>query len=161
MTRNLVSDYGMEPSRAEALRTIMEEAFPEATAEGWEEMEPEMRNDPKDRHVVAAAVAVEATIIVTSNIRDFGNLPEGIIALTPDEFLSKIFARHPKEVLEALTIQGAAYRRPELTAGDQPDKVRLKFFRSEGWLRPSCFQPAETERHCGASSYPHNTFMRS
>jgi predicted nucleic acid-binding protein len=93
MTRNLVSDYGMDPARAEALRAVMEEAFPEATVEGWEEMEPEMRNHPKDRHVVAAAVAVEAAVIVTSNIRDFGNLPSRITALTPDEFLMEIFER--------------------------------------------------------------------
>nr|WP_246799925.1 hypothetical protein [Rhizobium indicum] len=31
MTRNLVSDYGMAPSRAEALRAVMEEAFPDAS----------------------------------------------------------------------------------------------------------------------------------
>ncbi|MDK1376432.1 MULTISPECIES: PIN domain-containing protein [unclassified Sinorhizobium] len=125
MTRNLVSDYGMDPSRAEALRAVMEEAFPEASVEGWEEIEPEMRNDPKDRHVVAAAVAVEATIIVTSNICDFGNIPEGIIALTPDEFLSEIFARHPSAVLEALTMQAAAYRRPELTTSELIERLVL------------------------------------
>ncbi|MCZ4088670.1 PIN domain-containing protein [Sinorhizobium psoraleae] len=54
----------------------MEEAFPDASVEGWEEIEPDMRNDPKDRHVVAAAVAAEATVIVTSNVRDFSNLPD-------------------------------------------------------------------------------------
>ncbi|EJC84111.1 hypothetical protein Rleg4DRAFT_5905 [Rhizobium leguminosarum bv. trifolii WSM2297] len=124
MTRNLVSDYGMEPSRAKALRTVMEEAFPEANAEAWEEIEPAMQNDPKDRHVVAAAVA-EATIIVTSNIRDFGNLPDGIIALTPDEFLTEIFARNETKVLRALAMQAAAYRRPTLTASELIGRLAL------------------------------------
>ncbi|MBB2753853.1 UNVERIFIED_ORG: putative nucleic acid-binding protein [Rhizobium aethiopicum] len=125
MTRNLVSDYGMDPSRAEALRTVMEEAFPEANAEGWEKIEPAMRNDPKDRHVVAAAVAAEATIIVTSNIRDFSNMPDGIVAMTPDEFLTETFARNETKVLRALTLQAAAYRRPTLTVGELIERLAL------------------------------------
>lgn len=125
MTRNLVGDYGMDPPRAEALRTVMEEAFPDASVEGWEEVEPHMRNDPKDRHVVAAAVAVEATVIVTSHIRDFGSLPDGTVALTPDEFLSQIFAKNPTEVLEAITVQAAAYRRPALTIRELIERLAL------------------------------------
>lgn len=125
MTRNLVSDYGMDPARADALRAVMEEAFPEASAEGWEEIEPEMRNHPKDRHVVAAAVAAEATVIVTSNIRDFGNLPSGITALTPDEFLMEIFAKAPTELLDSLTIQAAAYRRSMLTKKELIERLAL------------------------------------
>lgn len=125
MTRNLVGDYGMDPTRAEALRAVMEEAFPEANAKGWEEIEPEMRNHPKDRHVVAAAVAIEATVIVTSNIPDFSNLPHGIIALSPDEFLMEIFARNQTEVLEALKMQAAGYRRPTLTIGELIERLAL------------------------------------
>ncbi|WP_244564595.1 hypothetical protein [Rhizobium sullae] len=82
-----------------------------------------MRNDPKDRHVVAAAVAVKATVIVTSNIRDFGTLLDGIVAQTPDEFLSEIFAKNPIEVLKALTIQAAVYRRPALTTRELTERL--------------------------------------
>ncbi|WHO75730.1 PIN domain-containing protein [Rhizobium sp. BT03] len=121
----MVSDYGMDPSRAEALRTVMEAAFPEANAEGWEDIEPAMRNDPKDRHVVAAAVAAEATIIVTSNIRDFDNMPDGIVAMTSDEFLTETFARNETKVLRALTLQAAAYRRPTLTVSELIERLAL------------------------------------
>lgn len=133
MTRNVVSDYGMDPSRAEALRTVMEEAFPDATVEGWEKIEPDMRNDPKDRHVVAAAVAAEATV-VTSNIRDFSNLPDGIVAMTPDEFLSKIFAKDPTEVLDAITVSSG--RIPATSADhtgvDRKTCAHLTWFRRTG-----------------------------
>lgn len=103
----------------------MQEAFPEADTEGWEEIEPAMRNDPKDRHVVAAAVAAEATVIVTSNIRDFGNLPDGIVAMTPDEFLTEVFARNQAKVLKALARQAAAYRRPTLTTSELIGRLTL------------------------------------
>ena len=93
VTRNLISDYGMEPDRAGVLRTVMEEAFPDANVEGWEPLEPAMRNHPKDRHVAAAAAAVGAGIIVTSNIRDFSDLPPGIVAMTPDDFLVSLLSK--------------------------------------------------------------------
>jgi predicted nucleic acid-binding protein len=125
MTRNLVGDYGMDPPRAETLRTVMEEAFPDASVVGWEKIEPDMRNDPKDRHVVAAAVAAEATVIVTSNIRDFSNLPDGIVAMTPDEFLTEIFVKNPTAVLDAITAQAAAYRRPALTTRELIERLAL------------------------------------
>jgi hypothetical protein len=128
MTRNLVSDYGMDRARAEALRSVMEEAFPEASAEGWEEIEPEMRNHPNDRHVVAAAVAAEATVVVTSNLRDFAVLPAGIVALTPDEFLMEIFAKNRTEVLEALAMQAVAYRRPTLTTKELKTCIEVSSF---------------------------------
>ncbi|CEO91227.1 MULTISPECIES: hypothetical protein [Sinorhizobium] len=62
---------------------------------------------------------------MTSNIRDFGNLPDGIVALTPDEFLSQIFAKNPTEVLEAITVQAAAYRRPALTIRELIERLAL------------------------------------
>lgn len=54
------------------------------------EYEGQMTNDPKDRHVLAAAVAVGATVVVTSNKKDFTSrdtAPWGVRALTADEFL--------------------------------------------------------------------------
>jgi hypothetical protein len=123
VTRNLVSDYGMESSRAAALRAVMEEAFPDANVEGWEEIESEMRNHPKDRHVVAAAVVIEAKIIVTSNIRDFGDLPPGIVAMTPDDFLVGLMDTDPDKLLEALIAQAAGYRRPILSIVELVEKL--------------------------------------
>jgi hypothetical protein len=49
----------------------MERAFPDAMVAGHEALIPSMANDPKDRHVLAAAVRGRADVIVTSNVRDF------------------------------------------------------------------------------------------
>ena len=115
VTRNLVEDYGMSPDKATALRTVMDEAFPDANVGGWEDIEPDMPNHPKDRHVAAAAVAIGAATIVTSNIHDFAQLPQGIIAMRPDQFLGELFGTKRDELLGALKAQVAAYRRPSMS----------------------------------------------
>ena len=74
-----------------------------------------MGNHPKDRHVAAAAASIGAGIIVTSNIRDFTDLPAGIIAMTPDQFLSELLTVRPDELMAALEIQAMGYRRPSLS----------------------------------------------
>lgn len=113
--RNLVSDYGMDPQKAALLRTIMEEAFPDAMVKGWKSLEPAMRNHPKDRHVAAAASVAGAGFIITSNIRDFADLPDGIVAMTPDDFLCVLLETQRDGLFDALTAQAAGYRRPETT----------------------------------------------
>lgn len=55
--------------------------------------EPRMPNDPKDRHVLAAAVAVGATVVITTNIRDFAvddAAGFGVVPKTPDDFLTSL-----------------------------------------------------------------------
>lgn len=52
---------------------LMNEAFPDARADikQWLPLVPRMLNDPKDRHVLAVAVGVKATHLVTANTRGF------------------------------------------------------------------------------------------
>lgn len=57
------------------------------------EHEPHMPNDPKDRHVLAAAVAIGATVVITSNVRDFAIDDAAgfrIAPQTPDDFLTSL-----------------------------------------------------------------------
>jgi hypothetical protein len=74
-----------------------------------------MHTHPKDRHVAAAAVAVGAQVIVTSNLRDFRNLPEGLEAKPPDEFLCDLLDLDPEAVLLFLHEQAEALKRPPMT----------------------------------------------
>lgn len=60
-----------------------------------------LTNDPKDHHVVAAALKGNASIIVTGNLRDFHPLPSGVTAQSPDDFLCG-FLGQPDVVIAGL-----------------------------------------------------------
>ncbi|GAA1984283.1 hypothetical protein [Amycolatopsis minnesotensis] len=69
---------------------MMRATFPDALVTGHEPLIPAMTNDPKDRHVLAAAVRADAAVIVTTNLKDFPSAalaPYDIDAVSPDDFL--------------------------------------------------------------------------
>jgi hypothetical protein len=115
MTRNLVSTGTMPEERAKRLRAIMQREFPEAEVTGYEHLVPAMRNHEKDRHVAAAAVKAGAQVITTSNLKDFGELPEGIEAQSPDVFLCNLFDLDPESFIEILREQAADLVNPPMT----------------------------------------------
>src|SRR4051794_20952579 len=74
ISRNLPSaPFRMTDVQIEHLLSEMARAFPHAIVEGWRHwfgwVPPEV--DEKDRHVVAAAFAADARIVVTANVRHF------------------------------------------------------------------------------------------
>lgn len=113
MTRNLVSELGMEASKAKRIETLIRQEFEDALVVGWEPRESDMPNHVKDRHVTAAAVTVGAGIIVTRNVRHFRKLPDGLVAMSPDNFLIALVELQPEEVIEALTKQATSYHQPK------------------------------------------------
>ncbi|WP_394438978.1 PIN domain-containing protein [Sphingobium naphthae] len=115
MTRNLVEQHRISPTQADRLVAQMNMAFPESSVEDWKPFELTMQNDPKDRHVAAAAARCGAALIVTANLKDFEPLPAGIAAIGPDTFLRDRFAAMPEAVLTALRKQVAGYRNPPAT----------------------------------------------
>lgn len=86
-------------------RERAEACFPEAMVEIDDSLIARLTNDPKDRHVLAAAVLSEAPTIVTANLRDFhrrdlGGL--GIEALHPDDFMLRLYDKNPRVVARAV-----------------------------------------------------------
>lgn len=71
VTRNLIGKFNVEPTKAQRREAEIRRHFPEAWVEGFEPLIAAMRNDPKDRHVLAAAVRSHSALIVTYNRRDF------------------------------------------------------------------------------------------
>ncbi|MFD3507652.1 hypothetical protein [Nocardia sp. NPDC058666] len=92
----------------------MQSAFPDAMVTGYESLIEGMENDPKDRHVLAAAVRSAAEVLVTFNIRDFPERavkPYDLTAITPDEFLLDQLDLHPGLTISTLRGQASSYRR--------------------------------------------------
>ena len=96
-------------------KATMRRAFPEATVRGHERFIDAMQNDPKDRHVAAAAVKTGAQVIVTNNLKDFAELPEGLDVQSPDDFLESLFDLDPEGLTDLVKAQAAALKRPERT----------------------------------------------
>lgn len=83
--RNLARHIAPETAqqRIDDLRAVL----PEAMVHDYAEHLAGLTNHPKDRHVVAAALQANASIIVTGNLRDFQLLPSGVTAQSPDDFM--------------------------------------------------------------------------
>ena len=116
MARNvLANNPDLPEERIERLLRTMESAFPEAIVTGHQPLVPSMTNDPKDRHVMAAAVRGRADVIVTLNVRDFppeACEPYDVDVQTPDEFLQYQWEIGDPEFLLGVFGIEAAFDRP-------------------------------------------------
>src|SRR5689334_20200630 len=113
--RNLVAHERTTAPLARRRRQAMETAFPRALVTGHEDLIPTMTNDPKDRHVLAAAVRVGAQVIVTENRRDFPSAalaPYEIAAQSADTFLQYLHDMEPVVMEQVIRRQAADLRRP-------------------------------------------------
>lgn len=76
----------------------MRRFFPEAEVDGYQDLVDQMTNHPKDRHVLAAAVAARADFIVNANLRDFpvhALDPHAVEALHLTTFCATSWTRRP------------------------------------------------------------------
>jgi predicted nucleic acid-binding protein len=69
--RSTLLRMGYTDVQAKRRITAMETAFEDAKVNGHECLVSSMTNDPKDRHVLAAAVRCGAHAIITDNVRHF------------------------------------------------------------------------------------------
>ena len=82
---------------------------------GYEPLIATMKNDEKDRHVVAAAVESGAQVVTTANLKDFTPLPEGVEAQSPDEFLCNLFDADPDIFVDMLREQAGDLVKPPMS----------------------------------------------
>ena len=109
----------MTPEQASRRIGMMREAFgTEALVNGFEDLIDHMNCDPKDRHVLAAAVVAGADTVVTFNLKDFPDgvaETHGIQIIHPDSFLLEMLGEHADTVIGALERESAAFRNPPET----------------------------------------------
>jgi predicted nucleic acid-binding protein len=126
--RNLVKQRMTTEEDAKDLINEMQRFFPESKVHNFEPLIPSMTNDEKDRHVLAAAVASNSQIIVTSNIRDFPEAalsPFGIEVQTPDQFLTYLLHLDPKRMVELLTQQARDLVNPPMSLQELLEELAL------------------------------------
>jgi predicted nucleic acid-binding protein len=115
---------------AAAITAAIREFFDEGqVAEGdYVGLIPEMPGkDPDDRHHMAAAVAGNASVIVTWNRADFPTADlarYGIQVVDPDEYLCELIVDLPNEVTDTVVRIAGEKRRPPMTAFDICDSLR-------------------------------------
>lgn len=117
LRRNLVED-GFDAGSIDRLIVEMGAAFPDAEVTGYRSLIDGLTCDPKDRHVLAAAVRADAAAIATFNLDDF---PEASVApfeievIPPDTFLLDQLDLAPGAVIDELQRQAMANRREPKT----------------------------------------------
>ena len=124
MERALARELATTAAKASGMRRQMEKFFDNAKVEDFEHLIDSMLNDPKDRHVAAAAVQAGAEIIVTANLKDFKELPNGVRAMSPDEFLCFLLDQDQDNVIRSLVQQVEAYDDPPMTVMDVVTSLR-------------------------------------
>jgi predicted nucleic acid-binding protein len=107
--RLLLGKRGTSPEETDAYLTRlfrqMETTFPDALVTGWEPLAATvMLPDPDDRHVVAAAWAGRADVIVTDNLAHFppAALPVPLARQSLDDFLLDSLDLHPGQAVAAV-----------------------------------------------------------
>lgn len=93
-------------------------AFPDALVNNYEALIDSLElPDPKDRHVLAAAIKAGAELIVTNNLKDFPPEilePYGLSAKSADDFLTDIIDLNPDTAVEAFRKLVLNRRNPDL-----------------------------------------------
>ena len=111
-----------------AAQVAIASRFPDARVEAAPELEAAIRlPDPADAHVLAAAVASGAEVLVTFNLRDFPRRTlagQGIEARHPDGFLWELWSREPARMMPVVDAVLAG-------AGIAPDRARAALKRAK------------------------------
>jgi len=130
--RNVHTDYpDITMANLRRIRKLMDEALPDALVSGFEDrIDALSLPDSSDRHVLAAAIHVDADHIMTFNTRDFpasALAPHDLEATEPDALVSGLFAQVPEAVVEV-----AATHRRSLTQLSKTVDEYLDLLQSSG-----------------------------
>lgn len=109
----------LAPEKIDRTRSLMDRAILDCLIVGYEPLIPAIDiPDPKDRHVVAAAIQGEADLIVTINLKDFPAevlAPYNLEAQHPDDFIMTLAESDPVGVLETFVEMQVSLQKPPVT----------------------------------------------
>jgi hypothetical protein len=130
LQRTFKDKFGYSQAQADHRIESMKLAFPDATVAGYDNLIVSMTNNPKDRHVLAAAVRCGTHAIVSNNVKHFPKeslAPYGLECLTADDFLKHQCHLNPDAFIEVLLQQARNIGRslPQLIAKHVPSLSTL------------------------------------
>lgn len=129
--RNVLADRSdLERGQLERVRDLMNANVRDCLVEGYEDLVFALElPDPNDRHVLAAAIAGQADVIVTFNLTDFPDEAlgrYGIEAQHPDEFVMHLVDLDPNVVLAAAKRQRSNLRKPPVSPEEFVARFRAR-----------------------------------
>lgn len=125
-TRNVRKNRpDLTPEQLQRTRELMDRSVRDCLVSGYEFLIPTLNlPDPEDRHVLAAAIRSQSSVILTFNLKDFPaeELEKyDVEALHPDEFLSDLIDLNPAKVLGAAAAHRRALKNPPKTTAEYLD----------------------------------------
>lgn len=128
LDRNLVQQRGFTHEQTARLRSGLAGFLPDASVhpspKHFERFAGTSMPDPDDRHVLAAAVAAQADVLCTSNIKDFPDdaaHQAGITVMHPDGLLNQLVDDAPAAMLAVHS--HVTHARKNLTGSDLLDRL--------------------------------------
>lgn len=120
-TRNLLAHRpDLSPEKIRRTCEVMNQAIPDAMVPSSPNEGDYALPDPDDRHVLAAALACEAEVLLTFNLKDFPStsIPAKLRVAHPDIYLAEYLDAEPRTVLSALQSMRTNLKRPPLTEAE-------------------------------------------
>lgn len=128
-TRNLKANHpDIDENYLQKTRQLMNAHVRDALVEGYEHLiDSIVLPDENDRHVVAAAIASNADVIVTYNLKDFPDealAPFELQAIHPDSFIHDLIDLHPAEFIGVIRTARASLKNPPMTVDEYLARLR-------------------------------------
>lgn len=125
MRNVLASRQDLTRTQLERTRDLMNRSVRDCLVEGYDYLIPTLQlPDVDDRHVLAAAIRSQSSVILTFNLKDFPaeELDKyDVEALHPDEFISDLIDLNPARVLEAVARHRQSLKNPPKTPREYLD----------------------------------------
>ena len=105
--RNVLANRSdLKRQQLERVRNLMNAHVLNCLVDGYDHLIPSLKlPDEHDRHVLAAAICAQASIIITYNLRDFPAKALDkykVTAIHPDDFLVKLIDHYPDTMCAAI-----------------------------------------------------------
>lgn len=120
----------LDNGRLERTCKLMEDSVPDCLVEGYESLTSNLvLPDPNDCHVLAAAIRCHASVIVTTNLKDFPPSALDIYdieAQHPDHFVQNLLELNINAVCASFRKQRESLRKKKLSPKELLDKLRAE-----------------------------------